>query len=61
MLSCCQQTLDFHSCRLVHSKSDQTENEIVNSDSFKAPTKLPFNISKDIEGDVQIASADIDK
>lgn len=56
-----KQTLDFFSLSNVPRKNDQTENEIVNSNSFKAPTKLPFNISKAIERDIQIASENIDK
>lgn len=42
-------------------KPDQNEYEVVNSSSSKAPTKLSFNISKEIERDIQIASENIDK
>lgn len=42
-------------------KTETLENEIVNAQSYPHPTKLPFNISDEIQKDIKIAADNIDK
>lgn len=44
-----------------YRKTEPVDNEIVNAQSYPHPTKLPFNISDEIQKDIKIAAENIDK
>lgn len=44
-----------------HSKTEPSENEIVDHRSFETPVKLNFNISNETVRDIETAAVDIDR
>lgn len=63
-LSCCFQMcikLIFTFELFFHRKTEPQDNEVVNAQSYPHPTKLPFNISDEIQKDIKIAAENIDK
>lgn len=63
-LNCCFQMcikLTFTFELFFYRKTEPAENEVVNAQSYPHPTKLPFNISDEIQKDIKIAAENIDK
>lgn len=56
-----EDSIDLYVISCFYSKTEPTENEIVDHKSFESPVKLNFNVSNETVHDIEIAAQNIDK